>query len=154
MDINVDVTECRENITDAGVKYAVSCNDIYDLSQDHILHSLAIMKSKLMLKCAPFHVKEMSCKMTPRTKRNLIMAYKRLNMYGKKAPFIACFDEFGRRLPDKIEIDTLQGITIKLIDPVDYQTDYMALEGYVSYETPHFTFYEEVKKIVEDVIPF
>ena len=60
-----------------------------------------------MLQCAPYKITNIECKMTPNVKTNLINAYRRVNMYGKKTPFIARFDEYGRRLPDEVKIDTI-----------------------------------------------
>ena len=110
---------------------AVTCKDEKDLQQNTILKCLFVMKTKLMLKCAPFHVKNIECKMTPAVKQNIIMAYKKLEMYGKKSPFIARFDEYGKRLPDEIRIDTMKGMDIKIVDPESYGNFYIEFNGII-----------------------
>ena len=114
-----------------GRRYAVSCSNEPDLAQDRILKSISAMKAKLMMQCAPVKVENIECRMTPAVKQNIIMAYKRLEMYGKKTPFVARFDEYGRRLPDEVKIDTMRGMTIKIIDPVDYGPYHIEFEGIV-----------------------
>lgn len=112
-------------------KYAVACSDEHDLSQERILKSISMMKGKLMMQCSPVHVHRIECRMTPAVKNNIITAYRKLAMYGKKTPFVARFDEYGRRLPDEIKIDTLQGMNIKIVDPLDYGHCYLAFEGII-----------------------
>ena len=89
------------------------------------------MKSRLMMQCAPVKVENIECKMTPAVKENIIKAYKKLEMYGKKTPFVARFDEYGRRLPDEIKIDVMRGMTIKIVNPDDYNPYYIEFEGKV-----------------------
>lgn len=110
-------------------RYAVSCHDHIDLSQERILKSISVMKSKLMMQCLPYKVDRIECKMSPMVKTNMINAYRRVNMYGKKTPFVACFDEYGRRLPDEVKIDTIRGMDIKIVDPATYGNDYLVLEA-------------------------
>lgn len=106
-------------------EYVVNCNNAPDLSQERILKNISILKSKLMMECSPLFIKNIECKMTPNVKENIIKAWRRLNMYGKETPFVARFDEYGRRLPDVVKIDTLQGMTIKIVDPKDYGECYL-----------------------------
>lgn len=114
-----------------GHKYKVTCDNMHDLSQDRILKSISIMKSKLMLECAPVHVDRIECKLTPAVKKNLISAYRKLSMYGKKTPFVASFDEYGRRLEDCIKIDTMYGMHIQIVDPEIYGPTFIAFEGFI-----------------------
>ena len=126
-----------------GKRHAVACSYEPDLSQDKILKCISMMKGKLMMQCAPVKVDNIECRMTPAVKHNIIMAYKRLERYGKKLPFVARFDEYGRRLPDEIKIDTMYGMTIKIVDPVDYGPYYLSFEGIVRNDTvykPSFDF--------------
>ena len=97
--------------------YCVSCEDSSDLSQDHILRSIEIMKAKLLMQISPVKVKQIECKMTPKVKDAIITAVRKLDMYGKTRPFIARFDEYGRRLPDEIKFDTMRGMLIEIMDP-------------------------------------
>ena len=127
-----------------GRRYAVACSHEPDLQQDRILKSISMMKSKLMMQCAPVRVDNIECKMTPKVKENIIMAYKRLSMYGKKTPFVARFDEYGRRLPDEVKIDTLHGMTIQIIDPAEFGPYYLSFEGVVH------DMFRKVKEDVED----
>lgn len=112
-------------------RYAVSCNCESDLAQERILKSISIMKSRLMMLCAPYMVKNIECKMTPSVKNNIINAYRKVNMYGKKTPFVACFDEYGRRLSDNIKIDTMRGMDIKIVDPTSYGNNYLVFEAII-----------------------
>lgn len=114
-----------------GRRYAVACSHEPDLTQDRILKSLSSMKAKLMMKCAPVKVENIECRMTPVVKNNIIMAYKRLEMYGKKTPFVARFDEYGRRLSDEVKIDVMKGMTIKILDPEEYGPYHIEFEGIV-----------------------
>lgn len=113
-------------------RYAVACSDEHDLSQERVLKSISIMKGKLMMQCLPYRVDRIECKMTPAVKNNIITAYRKLAMYGKKTPFVARFDEYGRRLPDEIKIDTLRGMNIKIVDALDYGPCYLTFEGVIS----------------------
>lgn len=112
-------------------KYGVGCSNTVDLLPDRIIKNLSIMKSKLYFECAPYSVKRIECKMTPSVKNNIIMAYRKLNMYGKKTPFITCFDEYGRILEEQARIDTLQGMTITIVNPEDYGELYLEFTGVV-----------------------
>lgn len=123
-------------------RYVVACHCESDLSQEHILKSISIMKSKLMMQCAPYRVENIKCEMTPAVKANMINAYRRVNMFGKKTPFVACFDEYGRRLPDEVKIDTIRGMDIKIVDPVENGGSYLVFEAVVSdrnYDRPLYT---------------
>ncbi len=112
-------------------RYAVACHNYTDLSQERILKSISVMKSKLMMQCLPYRVDRIECKMSPMVKTNMINAYRRVNMYGKKTPFVACFDEYGRRLPDEIKIDTIRGMDVKIVDPATYGNNYLVFEAIV-----------------------
>lgn len=87
------------------------------------------MKAKLMLDVAPVRIKEINCYMTNDTRRNIVLASKKLKMYGKKCPVIARFDEYGRRLPDKLDLDTTHGITVKIIDASENEPLYLQMEA-------------------------
>lgn len=126
----MNVEEYRESKS-FNQRCAVSCHNRADLSQKNILKNILIMKSRLMLQCAPYKITNIKCKMTPNVKTNLINAYRRANMYGKKTPFIARFDEYGRRLPDEIKIDTIRGMDIKIINPETYDGDYLSFEAVI-----------------------
>lgn len=110
-------------------KFIVSCNDEHDLSQERILTSMSAIKGKMMLDVAPIHIQRFECSMTPQVKANILQACNRLKMYGKKRPIIPRFDEYGYRLPDEITIDTLEGMTVKIVDPKDYGELYFELRA-------------------------
>ena len=137
----MDIKEYR-NDRSLGNRYAVACHNDSDLSQERILKSISVMKSKLMMQCAPYKINKIECKMTPAVKNNIINAYRKISMYGKKTPFVACFDEYGRRLSDEIKIDTMHGMDIKIVDPVVYGRNYVVFETFlserrkISYENP------------------
>lgn len=113
-------------------KYAVACHNYEDLLEKNILKCISIMKAKLMMECMPYHVKNIQCRMSPMVKNNIIMAYRKLSMYGKKTPFVARFDEYGRRLEDEIKIDTMRGMDIKIVDPDVYGQNYLVFETYIN----------------------
>ena len=125
------VEENREFGT-SDYKYAVACHNYEDLLEKNILKCISIMKAKLMMECMPYHVKNIQCRMSPMVKNNIIMAYKKLSMYGKKTPFVARFDEYGRRLEDEIKIDTMRGMDIKIVDPDIYGQNYLVFETYIN----------------------
>lgn len=125
------VEENREFGT-SNYKYAVACHNYEDLLEKNILKCISIMKAKLMMECMPYHVKNIQCRMSPMVKNNIIMAYKKLSMYGKKTPFVARFDEYGRRLEDEIKIDTMRGMDIKIVDPDIYGQNYLVFETYIN----------------------
>ena len=121
------VEESRVDMTD-NYRYAVACHNYSDLSPERILKSLSIMKSKLMMECMPIRIEKIECKMSPMVKTNIINAYRKVSMYGKKTPFVACFDDYGRRLPDEIQIDTIRGMDLKIVDPDVYGENYLVFE--------------------------
>lgn len=125
------VEENREFGT-SNYKYAVACHNYEDLLEKNILKCISIMKAKLMMECMPYHVKNIQCRMSPMVKNNIIMAYRKLSMYGKKTPFVARFDEYGRRLEDEIKIDTMKGMDIKIVDPEIYGQNYLVFETYIN----------------------
>lgn len=125
------VEENREFGT-SNYKYAVACHNYEDLLEKNILKCISIMKAKLMMECMPYYVKNIQCRMSPMVKNNIIMAYRKLSMYGKKTPFVARFDEYGRRLEDEIKIDTMRGMDIKIVDPDIYGQNYLVFETYIN----------------------
>lgn len=124
------VEESRVDMTD-NYRYAVACHNHSDLSPERILKSLSIMKSKLMMECMPIRIEKIECKMSPMVKTNIINAYRKVSMYGKKTPFVACFDDYGRRLPDEIQIDTIRGMDLKIVDPDVYGENYLVFEAII-----------------------
>lgn len=127
--------ECSVESTPEGLSHMLVCCDKIDLSPEYILKNLSIFKGKLMLDIAPIDVYKFECYITPVVKDNLIRASKRLEMYGKKRPYIARFDDYGRRLPDEITIDSSKGITLHIIDPADYGEFYFALKVITFYKS-------------------
>lgn len=118
-----------ERIPDTNSKrYKVVCCNMKDFEQDRILKNIYIMKSKLMTECTQVHLKNIECEMTPAVKDNLIKAWRKCRMFGKKMPFVARFDEYGNRLEDEIKIETLEGMKIKIIDPKNYGPYYLSLK--------------------------
>ena len=107
---------------------AVVCREYKDLSSERILKSLSIMKSKLLMDSALIKIERIECKMSPMVKNNIIKAYRKVSMYGKKTPFVACFDDYGRRLPDEIKIDTIRGVNLKIVDPIECGDNYLSFE--------------------------
>ena len=124
----MDVKEERVFGSKNDYRYAVMCCNHDDLSQAKILKCISVIKAKLMFECMPYSVENIKCKMTPIVKNNIILAYRRLSMYGKKTPFVARFDEYGRRLNDEIKIDTMRGMDIEIVDPEIFGEDYLLLE--------------------------
>ena len=124
--------------TPEGTAHMVTCRDKDNLSAENILKNLSAIKGKLMLDIAPIHIKHIECYMTPTVKDNIVKASKRLKMYGKKRPIIARFDEYGRRLPDEITIDTMEGMTVHIVDPESYGEFYFALRA-VEFPTSTYT---------------
>lgn len=143
-DIDVKVYKERRPY---GNEYAVTCDNPRDLSTEYILKNLSKIKGKLMMVCAPVHVNHFECRMTPEVKNNIVMAYKKLNMYGKEPPIIARFDDYGNRLPDKINIDTIRGMDLKIVDPEDYGPCYLEIKALVESCEPE-------RYITEEDLPF
>jgi hypothetical protein len=108
-------------------KYVCYIKDSDVLSPENVLMTLSAIKGRLMMEISPIHVKEFQCSMTPAVRKNIIQASKKLAMYGKRMPIIARFDEFGRPLPDKIEINNSDGILLKILDPEDVGELYLEL---------------------------
>lgn len=111
---------------EANGNHIVYCENEKDLSSGNILLTLSALKGKLMYDTMPIHIQSLECKMTPAVKQQLVEASKRLRRYGKKSPIIPSFDEYGKRLPDEIEIGDHQGIKISIIDPM--ASNYLHLE--------------------------
>lgn len=110
-------------------EHIVCCEDKLDLSTERVLTTLSAVKGRLMFEIAPIHIKEIQCKMTPMVKNHIIEASKKLKMYGKKSPIIPSFDEYGNRLPDRIEIGEDKGITVKIVEPEKYGDVYFELKA-------------------------
>ena len=123
-----DVEVFTKKSDNAG-EHIVACNNKYDLTIDRILKTLSAVKGKLMLDVAPIHIKEIQCKMTPAVRKNIIAASKKLRMYGKKPPIIVRFDEYGNRLPDEIDLETSNGITLTIVEPELYGEFYIELKA-------------------------
>lgn len=111
---------------------AVVCDEPKDLSIEHVLTTLSVVKGRLMMEVLPNHVKKLECSITPAVKQNIITASKKLKMYGKEMPIIPHFDEWGTRLPDEISIGDHSGITLKIVDPEDFGKFYYELKATVS----------------------
>ena len=118
--------------------YRVICDDLTDLSVDHVLTTLSAMKAKMAMSTLPdltgstsyyMEINKVVCYMTPSIRRNIILASKKLERYGKPRPIIARFDEWGNRLPDEIHINGDKGITLKIVND---STDYLELEAHLS----------------------
>lgn len=110
-------------------EHIFACQNKEDLSIDNILTTLSAVKCRLMFDVAPIHVKEIICSVTPKVRDNILKASKKLKMYGKRMPIVACFDEYGKRLDDKIEIGAVSGITLKVVDPDVYREYYYELKA-------------------------
>lgn len=111
--------------------YEIICDELGELEKERILKTISIMKSLLKLDCAPVHIERLECIMTPSVKTQIITASKKLNMFGKTAPFVASFDEYGRRLPDESRLEVMQGMTVKIVDPDVFGECYLELKAYV-----------------------
>ena len=121
-DVNIKVKHKNE-------EYIAYCEGFEDLSTERVLKTLSAVKGRLMMEVAPIHIQKLECSMTPSVKNNIVTASKRLRMYGKKRPIVACFDEYGRPLPDTIDLDTHEGITLKLVNEKDYGSYYLELKA-------------------------
>lgn len=106
------------------------------------------MKGRLQIECVPIRVDHIECKMTPAVKENIIKAYRRIGMYGKKTPFVARFDEYGNRLPDEVKIDTLRGVTLKIVDPEEYEPLYLEFTGIAN------PYVDNINVVDTDDVPF
>ena len=115
--------------THAKDERAVVCDDPRDLSVEHILTTLSVVKGRLMMELLPNRVKKLECRVTPAVKQNIITASKKLKMYGKEMPIIPHFDEWGNRLPDDIKIGDHSGITLKIVNPEDFGVFYYELRA-------------------------
>ena len=122
-------TVSSEEKTPEGTAHMIVCKDKDNLSEKNILKNLSAIKGKLMLDVAPIRVKYIECYMTPIVKHNIIMASKKLRMYGKKLPIIPRFDDYGRKLPDEITIDTAEGMVLHIVNPEDFGEYYFALRA-------------------------
>lgn len=134
-------------------EHIMACQNKDDLIPENILVTMSAVKGKLMFEIAPIHIKEIICCMTPQVKTNLITAGKRLRMYGKKAPIIPSFDEYGNRLPDQIEIGNSNGIIVNIVDPKDYGEWYFELKA-VELPNVDYKLYDTDTWIKDDEFPF
>ena len=121
----------------------VVCKNEHDLSMEHIVKTLAIAKDTLLSVIAFKSVQKIECSVTPLIRKHIIDANKKLNMYGKRPPIIAHFDEWGQRLPDDVDLGFSEGITLKIVDPKEYGESYLELKA---------TLY--IKPIEDDFLPF
>lgn len=126
----MEIQEYREPTT-RGHKYAISCDNVTDLLPKQILKTISIMKSKLLMECVPYPVNSITCRMTPAVKDTLIQAYRKSTMYGK-SPFVASYDEYGRRIGTDVKIETLRGVTIDIINPDKHNDLYISFEGVIN----------------------
>ena len=110
-------------------EYICCVTEVLELLPERILMTLSAIKGRLMMEIAPIHIKEFQCSMTPTVRKNIIQASKKIKMYGKKMPIIARFDEYGNRLPDEIDLDTAQGVSLKIVDPAEYGECYLELKA-------------------------
>ena len=117
----------KVNVENFKGKYVCCIKDTPDLLPERILVTLSAVKGRLMMEVAPIHIKEFQCSMTPAVRKNIIQASKRARMYGKKMPIIARFDEYGRPLPEQIEINDSPGVNLRILDPADYGELYLEL---------------------------
>lgn len=108
-------------------KYVCCVKDTPNLLPEKVLVTLSAVKGRLMMEIAPTRIKEFQCSMTPAVRKNIIQASKRNRMYGKKMPIIARFDEYGRPLPEQIEINDSPGVNLRILDPADYGELYLEL---------------------------
>lgn len=127
-------------------KYAVACHIDLDLSSERVLKTLSIMKGKLMTECMPVRIVNIKCKMSPIVKNNIINAYRKVTMYGKKTPFVARFDDYGRRLPDEIKIDTMKGVDLEIVDPEIYGENCLIFEAILACNPKDYIFFTVKKK--------
>ena len=119
---------------------AISCTDIKKLAPDHVLKQLSIMRSNLSRLCKNLIVDHINCRMTSETMESILHACRRLKMYGKEKPMIACFDEYGNRIQDKPNIETLKGAEIEIVPSNEYG--------------PYFLEFKAVGRMFLDDVPF
>lgn len=111
-------------------EHILICKDSTDLATDRILKTLSAIKGKLMAEISPIYIQKIECSITPEIRKNLVIAGKKLKMYGKKQPVIARFDEYGNRLPDELNLtDISQGIELKIVDPNNYGALYLEMKA-------------------------
>lgn len=115
----------------------IVCQNKEDLSVDKVLKTLSAVKGRLMIEIAPVHIKKIECRMSPAVRDNIIKASKKLKMYGKNRPIIVCYDEWGNRLPDTINLDSMNGIDLFIVDPKEYNEYYLEMNGI---ELPAYTY--------------
>lgn len=110
------------------LRHKVICDNRDELSSGKILKTISEMKNILIATCKTAPVKNIVCKLTLETKKDLVLACKKLKMFDKTPPIIAQFDEYGRYVSDKLTFDeTLQGVTVVLLDSADYGPYYLSL---------------------------
>lgn len=150
------VSEHIEDPISSHKKHSVCCHDREVLRQENILKLLSKMKGRLQIECMPVRVDHIECLMSPIVKENIIQAYRRVSMYGKKTPFVARFDEYGNRLPDEVKIDTLQGVTLKIVDPEIYGEYFLQFTGIVQpyYDEVMYKPSFDTTYISDDSLPF
>ena len=123
----MNATVFEDTVSDDKQSYAVVCTEPKDLSLDRILICLSAMRAKLAMNMVPDKIRCIECYMSPTVKKNIIMASRKLNMFGKKPPIVSRFDECGRKLPDELEIVTEEKMVIHIVDPIEDGTYYLKL---------------------------
>ena len=138
-------------------EHIVICKNSKDLELNSVLKALSAIKGRLMLDIAPIQVKKIECRMTPSVRNNIVKASKKLSMYSKTRPIVARFDEYGRRLPDEIELGVANGVALMIVDPKEYGEFYLELKatefplskgGVVTEKSPDYMTY------IDDDLPF
>lgn len=110
--------------------YMISCKDKSDLSVENILRTIAIMKAKLCMEISfDTKVKWVECYMTPEVKKNIIIASKKLSMYGRYMPIVSRFDEYGRKLPDTFALDPEEKMKLEIVNSASYGAYYIAMKA-------------------------
>lgn len=110
-DIDVNI----QNNSSETIWEVIYC-DLEVLNENNILKIVERMKSKLLYVTSSYVIDDYICELTVAMKETLIKAHKKLEMFGKKKPTIAVFDEYGRRLPDKFSKGPLKGLIVKIVD--------------------------------------
>lgn len=106
-----------------------SCRDEQALSIKNILTCVTIAKGIIDAECGATKLKQIECSITPAAKRNLIIAIKRVSMYGKSFPHIPRYDQWFNPLPDKLNLSVSRGVKIKILNPEDYGELYFELRA-------------------------
>ena len=123
--------------------YKISCVHSFLLTTQCVLKTLEKMRGILIAKSGPNLFVKYECDMSLTVKENIIRASKKSAMYGKKRPFIAKFDDFGRPLDDEARLKNLEGAVIRVLDFTEETDDknycYLELRGKIPKEEMPFT---------------